>query len=157
MNNADGKQTSNKAILNFENLPIDLPFELNTPLQLLRFNTEEQHPFADRLVEYLTDNAITSNDAIANNVKRVQKAVMGVDSEYVPLAYGAWDGRLNQDIYAYMTTKYDSYDINHDMLGYVDKDVEKYYQYPEAVDAKAEPKVYYYVSIGNTELDERGR
>jgi hypothetical protein len=40
------------------------------------FNTGEQHPFADRLIEYLAGNAITNaDDEIYDNVRRAQKAL----------------------------------------------------------------------------------
>ena len=43
---------------------------------MLRFNTGEQYPFADRLIEYLTGNTITSIDEITQNIARVQKAMI---------------------------------------------------------------------------------
>ena len=43
---------------------------------MLRFNTGEQYPFADRLIEYLTGNAITSIDEITQDIARVQKAMI---------------------------------------------------------------------------------
>jgi hypothetical protein len=43
---------------------------------LLRLNTETHHPFADRLIEYLVNNAIVSTtDEIPQNIKRAQKAL----------------------------------------------------------------------------------
>ena len=46
-----------------------------TKLSLLRINDKVSYPFADRLVEYLTGNAITSDDKIQYNIGRLQEAV----------------------------------------------------------------------------------
>ena len=53
----------------------DRPFKPISKLQLLTLNTGESYPFADRLVEYLLGSAITSSDEIADNIKRVQKVL----------------------------------------------------------------------------------
>jgi uncharacterized protein (UPF0147 family) len=55
--------------------------ELITQLQLLRLNTGEQHPFADRLIEYLLENVIIDSPTeVPNNVRRVQKALKANNS-----------------------------------------------------------------------------
>lgn len=150
---------TNRSVINMESADQDMALELKTPLQLLRFNTGEQHPFADRLIEYLVGNAITSEDEIADNIRRVQKAVRlrTLDNngyQYVPYTSGAWDAELNYNIYDYINLNNNTYDVNHDVLGFVDKDAEKYYCYKE-LDKKTGK--YYTVSISNTELDEGGR
>ena len=51
----------------------DIDLKLITPLQLLRINTGTQMPFADRLLEYLTDSCITGGDAeVRENVLMAQ-------------------------------------------------------------------------------------
>lgn len=101
-----------------------------SPLQLLMFNTGESYPFADRLVEYLTGNAITAFDANTDNIRRVQK-VMELNENSFALE-GAWEGKMRNMLYDYMlkgrpTGEPFSRTICHDILGYVDKDVEKFY------------------------------
>jgi hypothetical protein len=103
---------------------------LITPLQLLRFNTQEQHPFADRLIEYLLENAITNHDEeISENVLRVQKIITENSHihDFIPEVNGFWSEEMNKILYEYMTTHVKTFEENHDILGYVDKDVEKNY------------------------------
>lgn len=105
-------------------------FKPITPLQLLKLNTGESYPFADRLIEYLIGNAITTEDTLEDNIKRVQEVVQLNGHSYT--YYGVWEQRLRPLLYDYMqdtANKTLTEDINHDILGYVDKDVEKYYSY----------------------------
>ena len=131
----------------------DIP--LISPLQLLQLNTKEQHPFSDRLIEYLTNNAIVGTDEeIAENIKRVQKALrengqIGILTHYYPELPGIWDFKMNKLLYNYMVTHQNITGINKDILGYVDKDVEKYYTYKDQ-QTKQE------TSLLNTELDSGG-
>lgn len=119
---------------------------------LINVNLENSHPFADRLVEYLLENAITPMDKFQQNVARVQKSVYnGSIKGY----YGIWDNQLENSIhnllvksditkgpndkYGNIIQKFDNYrmnvwesvrdpkrfiDIYNDVLDYVDKDVE---------------------------------
>lgn len=108
----------------------DRPFEPITPLQLLMFNTQESYPFSDRLIEYLTGNVITEWDENPDNIRRAQK-VLTLNSNKIAFD-GAWDGTMRRIFYDYMMNGKPSgdqftFDINHDTLGYVDKDVEKFY------------------------------
>ena len=223
----DGRMTSNKTVLNFENLPEELPtsIQLKTPLQLLRFNTKSQHPFADRLIEYLIGQSITSEDEISENVKRVQKTVrlntkmnnngyqyvyletskepegfkenfpqhmheedgteiklnyISLDDNknqyantqkvyrtlnesypnvllckvylynyrYEPFNNGIWENHLTYNLYDYINVNHnDDFVINHDILGYADKSVEKYYYYTD-------PATEISTSMANVELEE---
>ena len=157
-----GKNNINNTAINFEHMSNEFKVQLTTPLQLLMFNTKEQHPFADRLIEYLSGNAITSEDEIADNIERVQKIVKAatenfekVDGKANPAKYiiqekGVWDPTLNYYIYDYMNNekaRYNAFGINHDILGYVDKDAEKYYAYKDTVTGTD-------VSILNADLEE---
>lgn len=122
---------TNKTIINIDKDLSNLDIPLITNLQLLKFNTKEQHPFADRLIEYLTGNAITSaDDEIYDNIRRAQKALWlnTNTNNFRPNIWGLWSTNMNKLFYEYINSNQDKYDVNHDILGYVDKDVEKYYQ-----------------------------
>lgn len=116
-------------------------------LQLLEFNTGESHPFADRLVEYLSDSAITPIDEISDNIKRAQR-VMQQNNSYFKIE-GIWENKMQKIIYDYVTNAGPMEIVNgkivdkrlgylprlghtskstlYDVLGYVDKDAEKWY------------------------------
>lgn len=105
---------------NFENLV------LKTPLQLLRLNTTKQYPFADKLIEYLAGNVICPLDKNPDNIERVQK-IVGVHSGYNFKFKGIWEDIIRASVYDYMNTNCNTYELNHDILGYIDKDVEVKY------------------------------
>lgn len=73
------------------------PFKPIGKLQLLALNTGESYPFADRLVEYLTGSAITSEDEIKDNIKRVQK-VMNQNGHFFELN-GIWEPKMQKILY----------------------------------------------------------
>ena len=152
--NSDAKAIQNNTALNFGTskiFSVDIP--LKTSLQLLKFNTRQQHPFADRLIEYLTGNAITSADELPKNIMRVQKAleegtVDNLNYQYKVQTSGMWDQDFRYIFYDYMNEFVKDAAINHDILGYVDKDVEKNYKYPDRDNPKKT------ISLLNTELAE---
>jgi hypothetical protein len=128
---------------------------LISKLQLLFLNTGESYPFADRLVEYLCDSVITPIDEISDNIKRAQK-VMNNNGYYFSID-GLWENKMQKIIYDYIMNtgpvrkdkiiqdgkeivrlkqgdegRHDK--VGHtvrstlfDVLGYVDKDAEKWY------------------------------
>jgi hypothetical protein len=55
---------------------------------------------------------------------------------------------MNKLFYEYMNKHHSTYELNHDILGYVDKDVEKNYVYL-VEDGSMK-------SLSNTELDKEG-
>lgn len=123
---------TNHTVINYEYLEACdfLSNKLITPLQLLRTNTGESYPFADRLVEYLVGNAITVNEEIQDNVVRAKKVI---SSNCNPSIYpvvaedGVWEPILQCLTYDYINEKRNTHDINHDILGFIDKDVERWY------------------------------
>ena len=150
---AKDNSIENHTVINLEKVAMEKPltFPLITTLQLLRMNTHEQHPFADRLIEYLMENAITSREEeIVDNVKRTQKAVEknNFTNNYKPVSYGFWDENLNRILYEFMNSHSSDYSKNHDILGYVDKDIEQIYYYFDSNKQN---------SLANTYLDEEGK
>ena len=140
---------SNKSVLNLDFINNDTKLNLISPLQLLQFNTNEQHPFADRLIEYLIGNVISNTEEeIYDNVRRAQKALYD-NNKYMIRVPGAWDYEMNKLFYECMTGRNLDFETDHDLLGYVDKDVEKYYKSR----TKDKSKVSY-VSLSNIELEE---
>jgi hypothetical protein len=146
----------NRSVVNLEHTFTTADqLKLISPLQLLHLNTKEQHPFADRLIEYLIGNAITNSETeIADNVRRAQKALASNYSanNYITKLPGIWSNEMRILFYEYITSnKYTTkFDINHDILGYVDKDVEKYYQATLQGTGTELRKV----SLSNIELEE---
>lgn len=153
------KKRCNQSIINVENLTLysDRSIALITPLQLLHFNTKEQHPFADRLIEYLVGNAITNSETeLSDNIKRAQKALSLNSSanNYRKGLPGIWSNAMRILFYEYMTSGASplttKFDINHDILGYVDKDVEKFYQASVASRSSNQETI----SLSSIELEE---
>ena len=140
----------NHTVIGNEAVFSDVPMDLISSLQLLRFNTRTQMPFADRLLEYLLDNCVTGGDSeVRENVLMAQyiaklrysgeSKVMPMPQteewEYEPVARprvikydmlnGVWDSALQRLLYRYSTDpKRASFRRTHDVLGYVDKDIE---------------------------------
>ena len=142
---------NNDALKAFEDSCADIP--LITPLQLLRFNTMQSRPFADRLIEYLLGNCIDASEELPGNIARLQKVLH--NSAYRtacnPRVPGTWDDRYRLLLYAAATGEYTTFgqgtrhfNRGHDALGYVDKDVERW-----LTDSQGN-------SLLNTELDEEG-
>lgn len=104
------------------------PYKLNdllvSNLSLLKSNTEDVYAFSSRLLEYLSNNVIGRLEIYDKNIERVQSALF---PDSVSRDKGTWSDSLRVDIY----NKYTQDDkINPiyktDVLGYVDKDIEKY-------------------------------
>lgn len=166
----DNNKSTNSSVINLEyydKLKTNYSdVKLITQLQLLQLNTGEQHPFADRLIEYLLGNAISNSETeVSNNIKLAQKALysnlkaFGYSKE-IP---GFWSPEMNLLFYEYMTrcinNNAKSFTSNRDLLGYVDKDVEKYYNvtvYDKTWDPleKTYVDIPRQVSLSNLELEE---
>lgn len=99
-----------------------------TKLQLLSMNIGSSIPFADRLVEYLTGNAITDLDDINDDIERVQYTMANTTNENFEFV-GLWNPKIRVIAYEYMQKKYTDYLTKVDLLGYIDKETEKAYTY----------------------------
>ena len=124
---------NNKSVSNFDsddeyNIPLnDQELYPISKLQLLTCNTGISYPFADRLLEYLLDNVISQVDDISDNVKRTQKVINLIKRENLPLT-GIWSNEYRHYLYnAIINNDKIPYNNKYDILGYVDKDTEKYY------------------------------
>lgn len=130
-------------------LPKGLTKELPSKLSLFKINDGVSYPFADRLLEYLFGQAITSDEQIGENIERVQTQLLS-PSQYIKngvrlgkvVAYGVWDDAIRDTIYKAETVSKKAREIkyiidgqevvgktkfinnNYDLTGYVDKDVE---------------------------------
>ena len=85
----------------YHGLPEDKYYLKNYPTKLSLFgvNDNEKHPFADRLLEYLLDNAVTNVDNLDDNIKRVQEYLLYLDHQTPDILYGVWDENMNNSIY----------------------------------------------------------
>ena len=82
---------------------------------------------------------------------RVQKAIMASTADntvykYKPKNTGLWDDDIKFIVYDYINNVNLSNEINHDILGYIDRDVEKYYSYFD--------KNKKSVSLSNTDIED---
>lgn len=115
---------NNRTQVNFDG-DLDENIEhLVTPLQLLAQNTGISYPFADRLIEYLVGNAVTPVDDISDNIKRAKK-VINAKTNVLCDDEGVWEKIMQVILYEYASNNF-NVRINHDILGYVDKDTESY-------------------------------
>lgn len=91
--------------------------------QLLEKNDQTQHPFADRLIEYLVGNVITPLDDITLNTQRIEDNLIEQEiiNSYTP--HMEWNYNLRLKIYL-TAIKRELLTKKNDILGYVDKDVE---------------------------------
>lgn len=128
---------SNKSVTNFDETDIDvLPVNKQkllpiSSLELLAGNTGVSYPFADRLLEYLLDNVITPIDDISDNIKRVQKVIgftKAKNNKKKTSINGLWQNEYRHYLYSQIVNNAKILpEEKYDLLGYVDKDTEKYY------------------------------
>ena len=115
---------NNRTQVNFDGDLDENIKHLVTPLQLLAQNTGISYPFADRLIEYLVGNAVTPVDDISDNIKRAKK-VINAKTNALRDDEGVWEEIMQLILYNYASNNF-NVRINHDILGYVDKDTESY-------------------------------
>lgn len=99
-------------------------FDYVTKSQLLSMNLGSKALLADRLVEYLSLQAISPMDEVVDNIKRLQKTLNAKYDGYSIKSYGKWDESMRRTLYSYAWTS-GLIHRKEDMLAYFDKDVEK--------------------------------
>ena len=88
-------------------------------LSLLRISDGIQHPFANRLIEYLLDNVITPIDEIPENISKYMNAFYNRDDKLTEFL----DYDRCQLLHSYIeNSKRECIDMN----GFIDSDMEKY-------------------------------
>lgn len=106
-------------------------YEYITKHQLLFINSRTHFLVADRLIEYLCNNVIDSNEKITDNIKQLQLKIIN-DRQFINNKdkislkvenLGFWNNSIREFIYRFIQQK----GLNNkyfDLLGYVDKDIE---------------------------------
>lgn len=104
-----------------------------TKLQLLQYNSQVNHPFADKLVGYLLGNTVSNLDTIQDNFVRVYEGIKQAN-------VGTWINNSKAVDVSHWNPIYNLYFIEQnnnpdnknrtglelDVLGYLDKDTERY-------------------------------
>ena len=108
-------------------------FDYVSKSQLLSTNDGERNQLADRLVEYLSLNAVSPLDPITRNVAKLQakyeaegrfdRCAVASRLDGLGNHYGIWDDALRRATWAY-EDKSGMLDDYYDLLGYFDKDAE---------------------------------
>ena len=97
-------------------------------LQLLAMNTETNYPFADRLIEYIVENAIIPDDKIYQNISRIQSSLGNNESfkkyHYSNFTSGKWDDNLTVALRWLLNDK-NLVSTKYDTIGCVDRDLEQ--------------------------------
>ena len=93
---------------------------LYSNLSLLKFNNQISYAFSGRLIEYLLNNVIASNEVISKNIKRVQSKLDPNNSN------GIWDDNLRIKSFEKIVKRSQELvrQIPLDVNGFIDKDSE---------------------------------
>ena len=97
-----------------------------TRKQLTLVNDNIQHPFADRLIEYLCENTIDSRNTILLNNKLVENYLIG--NKYISGYTKSllWTNNIQNILYQIEISNPNYVEKYFDSLGYVDKSLEEY-------------------------------
>lgn len=106
-----GSESSKKEFKYFKTYP--------TNLSLFSVNDNIKHPFADRLLEYLLDYAVTQIDELDDNIKRTQEYLKYLKLFTPKILYGVWDEDMNDTIYKIENQSYVSSAYEKDKVNYV--------------------------------------
>lgn len=104
--------------------------ELYPKLSLLRMNTHESYAFSDRLVEFLVNNAVTSESTQSGTLHTMQKSLAKEDETYNMLCnsnnvtFGVWDPNIQKAVIRVVNDRSKSMFFE-DQNGFINKDIEK--------------------------------
>lgn len=91
-----------------------------TQLSLLSHNDNKQHPFSNKLIEYLLENTIDSRELVNENISKIETEV-----GYTPRFKGHWSNTLRYILYnKYMNLDNSTKLVKKDILGFVDSELE---------------------------------
>lgn len=109
--------------LHLEDIPtIELNKVMFTKPSLIKFNTTENIPFSNILVQYLFNNVIDRTCELGATIETIQTLVPGTAS--FDFEKGLWDERLRYNIFQMMRNKPNLYD-QWDLDGNVSREVER--------------------------------
>lgn len=95
-------------------------------LQLLSQHGPESYPFSDKLMQYLSSHAVTGEDPIPENIKKVQSKLLS--EGYLPNIrhYGIWTDDVTAAclLCSHKSLKHREVYKDFDCIGYLDSDVE---------------------------------
>ena len=111
------------------------PANYQTKHQLISINNKEKNLLADRMLEYLSENAVTNMETISDNIKRLQyKLDKELEYEDTYKYYGIWDDEMKKAMFDFANTQsalkmvgdraYSIQSTKEDLLYYLDKDIE---------------------------------
>lgn len=104
--------------------PDDLNSMLTSNLSLLKLNDRTTYPFADKLIEYLLYNVISSMDPITENSEKVRQKLSQSIAMWDPTEI-SWTDYLRILIFDLLMNS-NQYQFKPDISGYVDKDAEQF-------------------------------
>lgn len=95
-------------------------------LQLLSCLGSQSYPFADKLIQYLFSNIISSEDEVLNNIKRLQNKLYKAGYLDSIKRYGIWSDELTAAclLCNHDNLKHREIYKDYDVIGFLDSDVE---------------------------------
>jgi hypothetical protein len=121
----------NSSIINLDNNSYNNVPKLISQLQLLYINSNISHPFADKLIEYLIRNTVDCCETTSDNIKRIQANLHNkYDTKNISSLYnytddyGIWSNKYQSLLYCFAKDN-GLLNTKQDILGYLDKDIEK--------------------------------
>jgi len=115
-------------------------YDYNCKHQLTIADYDDKNLLADRLLEYLSNQAITGADPVVHNVKRLQKTLKETDGAgYEGPVDGIWNDDMRKAMYRYVCNGSADgesllIDEKYDVISFCDKDMERKLGYLKRID-----------------------